>query len=288
MKKSRLNPRRALIGLLLLLIISSLLPARWAGALTSRPRYLLEAALAPMDHLLKPLADSLRQRPALTVDLGNQEEYQRAMQQIVQLQYRLGQANERVAELSQIRNQLRLVGVGLMPATVTAWRGDRVHPALSINRGSRHGLATGMVVVRGFNLVGRIVHVGPVTSTVGLINEPESYLIVLIKPPAADVEPRQLICQVYTAPGRDELWANTDADDPIRIDDLVHLYDDAWPSHTRGLVVGVITQIDPHPDDPILRRRVTITPIRSLAHLDHVTVIVPLRDSAGDPEPASD
>lgn len=282
MKKSILNPRRALMSLLLLFVVISLLPAQWVGALTYRPRYLLEAALAPADHLLKPLADALRRPPELSVELSNREEYQRALQQIIQLQFRLRQANERVAELSKIRDQLKLVGVGLMPATVTSWRSNRIHPSLMINRGSRHGLAPGMAVVRSFNLVGRVVHVGPVTSTIGLINAPDSYLIVMIKPPVAGLEPRQMVCQVYTTPGRNELWADTDEDDPIRVDDLAHLYDDTWPSHTRGFVVGKVTRIEPHPDDPILRRRVVLTPVRSLAHLDRVTVVVPLQESDND------
>jgi len=277
MKRSRLfNSQRTLIGLIILLLASSLLPARWARVISSQPRHLLQASLAPVDHLLKPLADKLRRPPDLPVDLGNREEYERAKQQIVELQYKLRQATEQIAELSQTRSQLRLVGVQLLPATVTAWSGDRLHPSLMINRGSRHGLRPGLVVARGFSLMGRVTDTGPVTATARLITAPKTYLIVSIRPPATTTEPREILTQVQAAGSGSEFWCETSADDPIQINDLAYLYDDAWPTEARGLVVGKVTRIDPHPDDPILRRRVVIRPIRSLMHLDHVTVIIPI------------
>lgn len=279
MRKTIFTPHRVLIGTVILLLASSFLPSRWAVLLWSRPRHLIAAALAPADHLLKPLADSLRRPPELPVHLGNREEYERATQQIVELQYRLSQATERIAELTQIRNELQLVGVGLMPATVTAWSGDRMHPALTINRGSRHGLNVGLAVTRGFHLLGRVVDTGAVTSTVRLITAPKSHLVVLLKPPIQGEEPRQMITQLESATGKNEFWARTNADDPVRIGDLAQLYDDAWPDHVRGFVIGKVTAIDKHPDDPTLRRRVVVSPIRSLAHLDHVTVIVPTSDT---------
>ena len=72
----------------------------------------------PTDHLIKPLADKLRRPADLSVDLGNQEEYEHAKQQILELQYKLRQANERIAQLSEIRETLRLVGVKLLSATI--------------------------------------------------------------------------------------------------------------------------------------------------------------------------
>jgi len=278
MRKTFFNPRRALICVVLLLLGTSLLPSPWADVISSRPRHLVMAAIAPADHLLKPIADWMRRPANLQVDLGNQEEYERAKQLIVELQYRLSQANQTVAQLSQIRRELTLVGIGLMPATVIAWNGDRLHTTITLNQGSQHGLMIGQAVVRGFNLVGRIVNIGPVTSTVELITSPGSHLIVLIKPSSSGAEPREMIAQLSTAPGSDTFWAHTDADDPIRVGDLAHTYDDAWPSEARGFVVGKVTQIEKHPDDPILRRRAIITPIRSLAHLNRVIVIVPMTE----------
>ncbi len=275
MRKPILNSRRVQIGVVVFLLVCSFLPSRWAATLSRQPRYLLGAAMAPVDHFLKPWADAVRRPPDLPIDLGNREEYERAKQQIVELQYRLAQANRQIALLSQIRHKLRLVGVGLIPATVTAWSGDPLHPTLTVNRGSRHGLRSGLVVVRGFNLIGRVADVGPVTSTVGLITAPLSHLVALIKPPTEDSQPREMMLQLQAIKGRDEFWASTNADDPVRVGDLAQLYDDAWPTAARGFVIGKVTRIDNHPDDPILRRRMVVTPIRSLAHLDHITVIVP-------------
>ncbi len=275
MRKPVLNQQRALAVVAGLALVISLLPARLARLVSGYPRHLLAATLAPADHVLKPLADSLRRPPDLPVDLGNREEYERATQQIFELQYKLSQANQRIAELSQIRNTFRLTGVGLLSATVTAWSANPSHPTLTVNRGSTHGLRTGLVVVRGFSLVGTITDAGPVTATVGLITATKNHLVVRIKPPASDSQPRQLTIQAHTAKTRDCFWASIGQDDPVQEGDLAHLNDDTWPPQARGFVVGTVTKIEKHPDDPILRRRLTITPIRSLAHLDAVTVIVP-------------
>lgn len=269
------NPQHVLFGAVVALLVLSLLPTHWAALVSRPPRHLLNAAIAPADHLLKPLADALRYRPDSPVDLGNQEEYERARQQIVQLQFRLRQAKERIAELSQLRDQLKLVGVGLLPAAVTAWGGDRLHPHLTLNKGQRHGVRPGQVVVRGFTLVGRITDAGPVTSTVRLVTAADTHLVTLFKPPTPGQSARQWMARIQAAKGRDGFWAAISADDPVREGDLVHLYDDSWPQNARGFVIGKVTQIQKHPDDPILRRRVIVTPTRSLRHLDHVTVIVP-------------
>jgi len=275
MRKTVINPQRMLIGLVLALLVSSLLPASWARLLSQTPRHLLAATLMPTDHLIKPLADKLRRPADLSVDLGNQEEYEHANQQIMELQYKLRQAHERIAQLSEIRDTLRLVGVKLLSATITSWSADRHHPAVILNRGRRHGLDTGLIVTRGFSLVGRVTDASSVTSTVGLITAPDTHLIVKVIPPIAGSAPRELITQIRSVKGKDVFWADTDADDPVQIGDLAHLVDDTWPSESRGLVVGKVTQILKHPDDPILRRRLVVTPIRSLAHLSHVTVIIP-------------
>ncbi len=275
MKKPLLGPRQVLLIAVVLLLISSMLPARWARVVSNQPRQLLRAAVAPADHILKPLGDKLRRPPDLPVDLGNREEYERAKQQVIELQYRLSQANQRLAELSQIRSQQQLTGVGLLPATVIAWSADRLNPTLTINRGTRHSLAPGMLAVRGFQLVGRILNAGPVTATIGLITAPDTHLVVKAMPPQDQHQPRSLVVHLTAVTGKDIFWADTNAHDPIQIDDLAYLYDDAWPTRARGFVVGKITDIKPHPDDPILRRRITVTPTRSLPHLDYVTLIVP-------------
>lgn len=280
MNKTIITPRRALIGLIAVLLVTSLLPASWSRWLSQTPRHLLAATLMPTDHLIKPLADKLRRPADLPVDLGNQEEYEHAKQQIVELQYKLRQANERIAQLSQIRDKLKLVGVKLLSATVTSWSADRLHPAVTINRGRRHGVDTGLIVTRGFTLVGRVTDAGTVTSTVSLITAPDTHLIVRIIPPIAGSAPRELMTQVRSVKGKDIFQAETDTDDPVQVGDLAHLADDAWPSESRGLVVGKVTQILKHPDDPILRRQLVITPIRSLAHLSHVTVILPATNAS--------
>jgi len=276
---------------MVVLVVGSLLPASWARFLSSHPRHVLTAIAAPAQHLLKPLADRVRRPADLSVDLGNQEEYERAKQQIVQLQHKLHEANLQIAELSQLRNELKLTGVGLVPATAVAWSGDTLHSTLTINRGTRHGLSPGLVAVRGFNLVGQLSDVSPTAATVRLVTASQTSLVVMIVPPNDSHQPRQLMTQLRAAPERNEFWASINTDDTIETGDLAYLMDDGWPEASRGFVVGTVVQIDKDPDDPILRRRVVVAPIRSLAHLDHLTVIVPIDPSssrAANPQPLTD
>ncbi len=267
--------------LVVVLLVCSMLPARWARVVSSQPRHLLAAAMAPMDHVLKPLADKLRRPPELAVELGNREEYERAQQQIVELQFKLRQATQLIAELSQVKEQLRLTGVQLRTATVTSWSGDRLHPTLLINRGTRHGVAVGMVVVRGYQLVGRVVDVGPVTATVRLITAPQTHLIASMIPPVVGSAPREVMAQLRVGKDGLTLEADTNAEDPVLVGDLAHLSDESWPVEAVGFVVGKVTRIDNHPDDPLLRRKVVVEPVRSLAHLGQVTLIVPATAGGG-------
>ena len=275
MRQSIFSSKRILIILVVSLLISSFLPARCSRVVSTYPRNLLTIAIAPATYLIKPWVDTLRRPSDLTVDLDNLEEYGRAKQQIIELQYKLSQANQRIAELSQIRDQLHLVGIRLIPASVIAWSADNLNPTLTINRGTHHNLRNRLVVTSGFNLIGSIINTQLRASTVRLITTPGTHIIVLLTSGGTTNDPRRFVIQIHSVKNAEYFTADTDADAPIQLGDLAHLYDDSWPDEARGFLVGKIIAIEKHPDDPILRRRIIIQPVRSLTHLDHVTVIVP-------------
>ena len=72
-----------------------------------------------------------------------------------------------------------------------------------------------------------------------------------------------------------EFIAVVSEDQPIQIGDLAHLEDRTWPREARAVVVGKVVEIAPDPNDPVLRQRVVIQPIRSLRHLSRLVVLVP-------------
>jgi cell shape-determining protein MreC len=279
MRKSRLQPQQVLAATTVALGLAAMVPGSWARTLTDRPRYLLRAVLYPSEIALKSLADAVRRPADRSVDLGEGEQLRVNLEQALyyneQLSQELAQARAKIAQLTGMREYLSLTGVRLMPASVASWSGDSLYPTLTINRGYKHGLRPGLVVADGFNLVGRLSSVGPVAATVRLVTAADTQLVVRVLPPVPGAPPRSVLTRAQAAQRRLEFWATTDEDDPVCEGDLAYLADEGWPAEARGLVVGQVARIEKHPDDPILRRRVVIRPIRSLTHLDRVTVIVP-------------
>ena len=289
MKKTLLRPRQILLILVALLLVGSFLPGRWAGSISYQPRHFVNAATRPITYPLKLLSDSIRQPAELTIDESDRailrEQYGVALATIRRLERQLEEAQQETATLSQVREHLGLSGVQLYPASVIAWSGDPIQPSLTINRGSRHRLRVGLVVASGFNLVGRISSVGPVTSTARLISSPDTQLTLKILPPLPDAPPRRMLIQARSDKRGEQFVAQTDVDDPVQVGDLAHLADDLWPLEASGLVVGKVVAIEKDPDDPILRRLTQIEPIRSFAHLDRVVVQIP---SEGEPIPGEE
>jgi cell shape-determining protein MreC len=232
-----------------------------------------------MRGVLKSIGDSLRRPADRHIDLGEGEQLKANLEHSLryneQLTQELALARAKITQLTRIRENLDLTGVRLLPASVTSWSADPINPTLAIDRGAHQGLRTGLVVTDGFNLVGRVTGAGPMVATVRLVTASDTQFTVRVLPPVPGASPRSVLTRVQAVKARSLFWATVDASDPAKKGDLVYLCDEGWPAEARGLVIGQVTRIDKHPDDPLLRRRLVIEPIRSLAHLDRVTVILP-------------
>jgi cell shape-determining protein MreC len=151
--------------------------------------------------------------------------------------------------------------------------------ALTINRGQRAGLSQGIPAVIDANVVGRLTSVGRVTATVELITTPGTKLNAIITPPtwsgSLPAARRRLV--QFDAMPDGTLQALAPDDLPINIDDIAHLRDDSWPNSVNGMILGRVINVESL-DDPPLRIRITIQPLRTLQYLDEVTLIVPKQD----------
>ncbi len=267
-------------------LVTALLPARWAAVVSDPPRHLLRALLAPTTHLIKPLADSWARPPESELDHGGvvqlRANYEQALQYNRRLEDQLEDARRKIAQLSQIRQELSLTGVELLPAAVTSWSGDAVYPAMTLDRGGRNRLRAGLVVAHGFNLIGRVTDAGPLSSRVGLITAPGTQLVVRIVPAIPGASPRELVCLIEAEKGTESFWTITGSTEPVRVGDLAHLSDDSWPDEARGLVVGRVTGVEKDQSDPTLRNRVIVTPVRQLRYLNRVVVMLPGAPDVGD------
>jgi rod shape-determining protein MreC len=87
----------------------------------------------------------------------------------------LATASAGSAELAAIKKQLglrELAGKRLVPADVVSTQPDSYRAFVTINRGSKDGLAAGMVVVVDGTLVGTINQVGELSSKVLVVTDP--------------------------------------------------------------------------------------------------------------------
>jgi cell shape-determining protein MreC len=158
---------------------------------------------------------------------------------------------------------------------------------VELGGGTNLGFRQGLPVLGGLHpesqefLVGRLIQVGPTTSTLALITARDTQLNVQITPaqmPESDLPPdRQGLCR-FIADGSPRLSADDVNAVPrtqtVEIGDLARLSDDDWLPVVQGTIVGRVVALKPLPQEPQLKS-VTIKTLANLAHLGKVTVLVP-------------
>jgi cell shape-determining protein MreC len=278
MRRRLLTSKHGLFLAFILMLVACLLPQSLVTKLWSGPRHLLKLSLSPLQHPLHQLSDQIRAPLEPVVDLGPALELENNYMELkaynAKLQQELREARSFIDQLTQMR-RYRQSSEKLLPARVTlSTRGLQIN-TLTLGVGSVDNVSVGEVVTTGYNLVGRIASVGTHTSTVRLINTPGTYLAVGIVPPVNDDTPRQALAHLEIADDGKVFYARGDVSDPVKVGDLAFLADDRWPTSAQGLIVGQVTKIDPDEKTPLLRTRLTVTPLKSLMHLGQVLVFVP-------------
>ena len=300
MRRSMMTPRRLLTLLIAALLFSSLARLQIATAIAAPPRRILLLVLSPLLQPVHALANWVRgdEPPATPAgDLNQlQEQNQRLSQRVAQLEDELRGAQARIAELAAVRNEAaaQLKQVQLIDAGVIAWQGGAA-PTITINRGSSHGLAAGQAVTSGSSLVGRVASVSATAATVSLINQPGQLLDVRLKASGGALGPpragktheaesggREVRLQLSAERGKEIFTAIAARGDPIQPGDLAHLRlaegvaatDARWPDEAAGFIVGRVVRTEDDPEDPKLRMRVVVEPLRELRRLTRVMVLV--------------
>jgi cell shape-determining protein MreC len=312
MPRSSASTRRlAVAALLALVLISAFVPSRFAGYADSLGRA-VETALLPISHPMTFLSSRARQvmagrRPPMPDDLQavvNQlpAEHQAAAQAIAHLSRSLEEQNQinfaltrqvmRLREENQALRNLRAqlgdeaAGRLRLPVASIAGRGsDPAAGTCTLNQGARDGLAIGQPAVKGANLVGRIVSVGPVTSTMELVTRPELRLEAIITPPRMPggvlPEDRRTVVQFVARPTGRLVASDVRSETPAAVGDYVRLVDHDWPEAVQGMIIGRVERVEPLRDSPLLKR-VIIEPRLNLRTLTAVTVIVRQTKPAGE------
>lgn len=278
-KTLRPSPRVMVMLAVVFAAFASLWPVSWAQAVWSRPRAVLSTLLPMLTHPLKAVSDALRRPTDLDLPLSEsavlQRNYLQLLQYTQELERRLSEARDTITQLSRVPPLANLRGTQRLRAGVISASSAAVDATLTLNRGSRQNVAAGMAVIEGYHLIGRVVSVQPMTCTVRLITAPS--VGVAVKLLSASPTPGQTGLPVYlkasATPGSFETIIGRD--DPVQLNDLALLADDTWPDDAWGYVVGKVTRIEQLPEDPVLRRKVTVEPLMALQFLHRAFVLMP-------------
>jgi cell shape-determining protein MreC len=286
MQASFINRRKIYTALVFLLLISSMLSSTVCRKWWSNPAHFIAVAAKPIS---SPIAwASGAAHRAMQTDWGLHSELKTRMQrdelfvEKERLEQQLDAAREQFKELKNVRMSLKDPKVVLQHARVFSGLRDAQNPILMIDAGHDVSLEPGMVVANGQNLVGRLVNVGPTTSVVQLITAPLTHLKVDIKPESTGgPAPRSLAALLEVASklyeGETVFVAVVPTAEAVEVDDLAILHDETWPAEAAGFVVGRVAKImrADDKDNPLLRKKIIVQPMRSLPHLDTVVVAIP-------------
>ncbi len=277
MNRPPITPKRLMIAIAILLLISSQLPTRAATALSYVPRSFVSLISKPAA-MLHRMSTTLRPSRAQPLDFTGD-----LAQQLAQARVYIDNLEQEVIELrsvseslAQIDALLDLGGIRLVGANVLGFNGDLENPIITIGVGSNAKLREGLAVVWGAGLVGKVVSTSANTADVQLITAAGTQLQVRITKPSTTGAAAPLPAFIQVASdGRSFFTEEFSVNDPVQVGDLVHLADDSWQFRSRGFIVGIVAEVGDS-DRPLLNSRIVIRPAQPLPSLTRVAVLVPV------------
>ncbi len=164
----------------LMLLVAMVSQQPWAvGA-----RGVAKSALAPLESAMTAIA---RQTDRVTAAVGDvsslraeNQQLRAADEQLRRQIVELQAAARENAELRQALNFQKTSGHRLVAANVIGRGPDALSRTMEIDRGTADGVQTGMVVVTGAGLLGRVREVGPHAAIVQTIRDPQSRVNVYL------------------------------------------------------------------------------------------------------------
>jgi len=284
MLSSRFNQRHMLAAVVALLLISSLLPASAAAKVSYVPRSVLAVALNPFLQPMHRVSARFRGPAALPREAVAiqtlQENHDALVRENAALREHLIEAARRLAEYEMmdenaIRLQLNLEGLRRIAASVTRSYDHR----LVLNRGRTHGMREEMIVVTGPHLVGQVIETSALSSTVRLITSPDNVshrLAVRILGSPHDSARAHLDTPMMLQLREGGAFVGQcRVNDPIAVGDIAVMADRRWRGEAMGFFVGRVMAVEPDPNDRLSYRIITVQPMVSLNHLNHVVALIP-------------
>lgn len=175
--------RSKTILLTVVLIIIFLIILNFVGVLNPIKSIVDITIFNPIRNFTKTSADNTGKFFNTISSISNLNQRNTALEsEVTELKNKLSELKEAKSENDSLRAQLGFesrVPLKTTPARVISYEPDNIRKFLTIDKGSRHGLAKGMPVISGGVLVGILDKVDSFSSKVFLINDPEFRIRVI-------------------------------------------------------------------------------------------------------------
>ncbi len=295
MSRSAITTQRVFAITLAGTLVLALLPTDWLRGWTADAADILKLPTTPIEHAGTAVRQWLRPpRASHTLDdlsgdaeeiieqLSRERDRERDLRRRQEMVTR--ELREQLEELRRIEIEPENGDVRLLDAAAYAHNPHLPVGTVELNRGRRHGVREGSVVVFRSHVIGRISrvqylrsYVTPITSqSVGVMRG------VVFPQEHAD-EPMRDDWMIDLIPqGGGVFHATIDHTADVGTGDVVRLNDPAWHSAARGMIVGRVESVRTHDDEP-LRRRLVIRAMYRPHELS--TVVIMIDQSTGDAGP---
>lgn len=170
------------------------------------------------------------------------------------------QENER---LRGLLNMQETYGVSGVTAQVIGRSADAWNQTITINKGERDGVDSGLTVMGPVGVVGQVVSTSRTTATVRLLTDPKSGAAALIQSNRAEGIVRGSLDGLL-------YLQNVDADVQVSVGDLV-LTSGLGGSYVRGLLIGTVVKVEGSAGDAT--RTIVVSPNDTVSVLEDVLVV---------------
>jgi rod shape-determining protein MreC len=248
------------------------------GGPVDRLQRVAVAAFGPLQRgasaVVRPVADLV----ALPAELGGLRDDNRRLEaEVARLRARERTSADVLGENRRLRGALgmaRRCGCRTVGASVVASSGSNFQLSVTVDAGSRQGVARDMAVVDADGLVGRVTQVTAGYATVLLVTDPSSGVAATLVPGPDPGKRGRKAPGVVRGTGTQLLsFQPVRAGTPVRPGDPVLTQAYQGGVFPAGLPIGVVSQVDPAGAAPLVPR-VTVRPYAALATLDVVAVVV--------------
>lgn len=267
----RTNRRRSVLALLVLTSVTLITldargnGSRLIGSARGTARDATEPVVRAVDDAVTPIGDWFDG----VLHSGDLERQNASLRrQLAEARGRAAQARAALRENAELKRLAGIPFVGSTPtvtAQVVGSSPGNFETTLTIDKGSRAGIAVGMPVVGGEGLVGRIIEVSSRQATVGLVTDPQSGVAVRLERSAA-------YAIAKGSEGHTDLSLQAvPADVAVAKGELVStagLQNGAYPA---GIPVARVVSVHKAPGD--LEQSITVRPLVDLGRLAYVRVL---------------